>query len=85
MNSYDLKIFSSALLEQIMAHRFPRKFVLSSFNLYSRAPNPIQHLWHHQDKLAIYSHDDLLMSRVFPYSLKGITSDWFYSLLSHSL
>jgi len=84
MDSYGLKIFSSQVLKQIMAHRFPRKFVMSSFNLYSGAPNPIQHLWHHQDKLAIYSHDDL-MSRVFPSCLKGVTFDWFYSLLSHSL
>ena len=35
--------------------------------------------------MTVYSHDDLFMSRVFPSGLKGITSDWFYSLSSHSL
>ena len=85
MDSYDLKISSFPFSEQITTHRFLRKFVMSSFDLYSGAIDPIQHLQHYQDKMVVYSHDELLMSRVFPSSLKRVTSDWFYSLPSHSL
>jgi len=58
---------------------------MPSFNLHSGAIDPIQHLRHYQDKMALYSHNDLLMSWVFPSSFKGVSSEWFYSLLSHSL
>ena len=67
-----------------MSHRFLRKFVMSSFDLYSRVTDPIQHLRHYQNKMTVYSHDDL-MSRVFPSSVKGVASYWFYSHPSHSL
>ena len=56
---------------------------MPSFDFYFGVINPIQQLRHYQEKIAIYSHDDLLTSWVFPSSLKEVTSDWFYSLLSH--
>ena len=35
--------------------------------------------------MVIHSHDDTLLSRVFPSSLKGAAYDWFYSLPGQSL
>jgi len=35
--------------------------------------------------MMIYSRNDPVMRLNFPSSLKGATSDWFYSLPSHSL
>jgi len=35
--------------------------------------------------MTVYSHDDLLMYRVFPSSLKGVALDCFYTLPSWSL
>ena len=67
-----------------MSHCFPRNFVMPSFDLYSGATDPILHLWHYQDKMVIYLHDDL-MSWVFPSSLERVASGWFYSHPSHSL
>jgi hypothetical protein len=40
----------------------------------------MQYLRHYQDKMAVYSYDDGLLCRMFPSSLKGLASDWFYSL-----
>ena len=34
--------------------------------------------------MMVYSRNDSLMCVTFPSSLKGTTSDWFYSLLPHS-
>jgi len=46
-----------------------------SFDGYAEVTNPIQHLKHYQDKMAVYSHDVLPVSRVFPSSLKGVAFD----------
>jgi len=35
--------------------------------------------------MTIYSHNNLLIYRVFPFSLKGVTLDWFYSIPSRLL
>ena len=59
--------------------------MMPSFECYSGATDPIQHLHQYQDKMAVHSHDDLLLSRVFPSSLKGAAYDWFYTLPKQSL
>ena len=77
---YRLGILNSVLYEEITSRRFPRKLVMSSFDCYSGATYPIQHLRQYQDKMAVHSHDDSLLSRVFLSSLKGVAYDWFYTL-----
>jgi len=34
--------------------------------------------------MVVYSRNDPLLCLIFLSSLKGVVSDWFYSLLSHS-
>ena len=85
MEAGSMRIPSSPLSTEIMSHCFPMKLVMLNFDLYSRATNPIQYLRHYQDKMVVYSHNDLLMSQLFPSNLKRVASDWFYSLPSHSL
>jgi len=80
-----LRTSDSQLSEDITSHRFPKKFIMPSFECYYMATDPIQHLRQYQDKMAVHSHDNLLLSRVFPSSLKGASYDCFYSLLRHSL
>jgi len=58
---------------------------MSSFECYSGATDPIQYLHQHWYKMAVHSHDNLLLSRVFSYSLRGTAYDWFYLLLRQSL
>ena len=80
-----LRTSDSPLSEKITSHRFPKKFIMPNFKCYSGVTDPIQHLRQYQDKMAVYSHDDLLLSRVFSSILKGVTYDWLFSLLRHSL
>ena len=56
-----------------------------SFECYSGVTNPIQHLHQYQDKMAVHSHDDLLLSRVYPSILNAAAYDWFYTLPRLSL
>ena len=69
--SFLLRIFDSPLLEKIMSHRFPNKFIISSFDCYTRATDPIHHLRAYQVKTVFFSHDDYLTCRVCPSSLKA--------------
>ena len=65
--------------------RFPKNFIMLSFDCYSGTIDPIQHLRQYQDKTPGHFHGDFLLNRVFPSNLKGTAYDWFYSLLRHSL
>ena len=46
-----------------------------SFEHYSEATDPIQHLHQCEDKMVVHSHDVLLLSRVVLSSLKGAVYD----------
>ena len=58
---------------------------MPSFNCYSRTSDPLFYLRQFQDKMAAYAHDDLLLYRAFPFSLKGTAYHWFYPLPKNSL
>jgi len=68
------------MLKEIITLRFPKKFVMPTFDYYSGTFDLFLHLRQYQDKMAVYAHDDLLCW-AFPSSLKGVTYYWFYSLL----
>ena len=72
---YRLSILNSLLFEEIISRCFPKKFVIPSFEHYLGATNLIYHLRQYQDKMVVHFHDDVLMGRVFPSSLKGFTYD----------
>jgi len=63
---------NSPLSRKIMTIRFPKKFVMLSFDHYSGTSDPLLHLRQYQDKMAVYAHNNLLLCRAFPSSLKGI-------------
>ena len=80
-----LRPSDSPLSNEITILRFSKKFVMSTFNHYSRTSYPLLHLRQYQDKMAVYTHDNLFLYRAFPFSLKGVTYHWFYSLPRISL
>ena len=65
----------SALSDEITSHRLLKKFAMPGFECYSEATDHIQHLRQYQDKIVVHSHDDLLLTRVFPSNLKGVAYD----------
>ena len=75
----------SPLSREITTLRFLKKFVILSFDHYSGTSDPLLHLRQYLDKMAIYAHNDLLLYRAFPASLKGVVYQWFYSLPKNSL
>jgi hypothetical protein len=79
------RLATSPLSEEILTCPFPKKFSPPTFDRYAGKTDPIQHLRHFQEKMDMYSHDDRIMCRVFPSSLKDVASNWFYSLRPNSL
>jgi len=82
---YRLNILNSPLSEEITSCRFLKKFVIPNFEHYLGVTDLIQHFCQYQDKMVVHSHDDALLSCLFPSSLKGAAYDWLYSLPSKSL
>ena len=83
--SFILGNSDSPLSKKITSHRSLKKFVIPSFDCYTGVTDPFKHLRAYQVKMVVHSHDNRLMCRVFPSSLKGTALDWLYSLLSWSL
>jgi len=78
-------LHDSPLSKDIQEYKLSRKFLTSTFDSYTGASNPIQHIRHFQDKMMFYFHNDWVMCLTFPSSLRGATSEWFYSLPPRSL
>ena len=68
-----IRIFDSLLSEKIMSYKFSKKFEIPNFECYTGVTDPVQHLRTYEVKMVVHSHNDYLICRVFPFSLKGIT------------
>ena len=79
------KIHESPLSKEIQESEFSKKFSTLTFDYYSRVSDLVQHIRHFRDKMVIYACNDQIMCLTFPASLKGVASDWFYSLPLRSL
>ena len=65
--------------------RVSEEVLNSELRLLLRSEPPNSTSQHFRDKMIVHSCNDALMCLIFPSSLKGMASDWFYSLPPHSL
>jgi len=72
-----LRPTDSPLSREITTLRFLKKIIMPSFNDYSRTPDLLLHLRQYQNKMVVYAHDDLLLCRAFPFSLKRLPNTGF--------
>ena len=63
----------------------PRRFHQPTFTLYDGRSDPVEHVSHFSQKMAIYSRDEALMCKVFPSSLGPVTMRWFNGLMANSI
>ena len=78
------KVSDSSLSKEILECEFSKKFSTPIFDYYSGVSDLVQHIRHFWDKMVLYSGNDSIMCLTFPFSLKDVASDWFYSLPPHS-
>jgi hypothetical protein len=53
------------------------KFTSSNLTVYNRKSEPVGHLSHYKQEMALYNTNDALMCRVFPSSLREVGLRWF--------
>ena len=57
-----------------------RRFHQPTFSLYNGRMNPVEHVNHFSQKMAIHSKDEALMCKIFPSSLGLMVMRWFNGL-----
>ena len=62
-------VSSSLFSEEIERAELPEKFTAPRFEVYDGWTNPVAHIGHYQQRMALCCYNDLLMCRLFPSSL----------------
>ena len=74
-----LQISRSPFSRHIKQAELPRCFNQPTFTIYNGKIDPIKHVSHFNQKMAIHSKNKALMCKVFPLSLGLVAMRWFDS------
>ena len=64
---------------------FPRRIYQPTFTLYTGRSDPVEHVIHFNQKMAVHSKDEVLMCKIFPSSLSPVAMRWFNGLRANSI
>ena len=79
------QISRSPFTRRIEEGKLPRRFTQPSFIMYNGRTDPIEHVSHFNQRMAIYSKNKALMYKVFPSSLGLVAMRWFDGLGGSSI
>ncbi|XP_075640680.1 uncharacterized protein LOC142612476 [Castanea sativa] len=79
------QIAKSPFVIGINRAKLPRRFSQPIFTMYNGRTDPMEHVSHFSQKMAVYSNNEALMCRVFPSSLGPVAMRWFDALAEGSL
>ena len=63
----------------------PRRFNQPTFSLYNGRTDPVEHVSHFNQKMAVHSKNEALMCKIFPSSLGSMAMRWFNGLRANSI
>ena len=63
----------------------PSKFTRPPFNSYDGKTNPVEHVSHYIHMMSLHTHNNALMCKVFPSSLRPTVLRWFNGLRKGSI
>ena len=63
----------------------PQHFHQPTFTIYNGQTDPVEHVSHFNQRMAIYSKDEALMCKVFPSNLGPVVMRWFDGLRTSSI
>ena len=63
----------------------PSRFTQTPFNSYNGKMDSVEHVSHYIHMMSLHTHNDALMYKVFPSSLKPTTLRWFNRLQKGSI
>ena len=63
----------------------PSRFTRSPFNSYDGKTDPVEHISHYIHMMSLHTHNDALICKVFPSSLRPTALKWFNGLRKGSI
>ena len=85
MNDALNQVAKSPFTRQIEGASLPRRFNQPTFSLYNGRTNPMEHVSHFNQKMAVHSKDEALMCKIFPSNLRPMAMRWFNGLRENSI
>ena len=85
MNEALNQVSKSPFTRWIEGASLPRRFNQPTFSLYNGRTDPVEHISHFTQKMAIHSKDEAPMCKIFPSSLSPMVMKWFNGLRANSI
>ena len=79
------QISKSPFTHRIEGETLPRRFHQPTFTIYNGRTDPVEHVSHFSQRMAVHSKDEALMCKVFPSSLRLVVMRWFDGLRANSI
>jgi hypothetical protein len=73
-------VLSSPFSRQIERAELPKRYTAPQFEIYNGRTDPVAHIGHYQQSMALSRFNDPLMCRLFPSSLGEVALRWFNQL-----
>ena len=80
MNKAMSQVSKSPFTRNIEDASLPQRFHQSTFTIYNGRTDPIEHVSHFNQRMAVHSKDEALMCKVLPSSLGPVAMRWFNGL-----
>ena len=74
------QISKSTFTWRIDRVKLPHRFTQLTFTIYNGRTDPVEHVSHFNQRMAIHSRNEAFMCKVFPSSLRFIAMRWFNGL-----
>ena len=78
-------IFRSPFTRRVEEGVLPRRFTQPIFTMYNGRIDPVEHVSHFNQRMAVHSKNETLMCKVFPSSLGPMAMRWFDGLAAGSV
>ena len=85
MNEALSQVAKSLFTWNIKDASLPRRFHQPTFTLYNGRTDPVEHVSHFSQKMAVHSREEALMCKIFPCSLGPMAMRWFNGLKANSI
>ena len=85
MNKVLSQVSKSPFTRNIEDASLPRRFHQPTFTIYNGRTDPVKHVSHFSQRMAVHSKDEALMCKVFPSSLGPVVMRWFNGLKANSI
>ena len=72
-------------MRRIEEGRLPQWLTQPTYIAYNERTNPIEHVSHFNQRMAVHSRNEALMCKLFPSSLRPVAMRWFDGLRAESI